>query len=86
MGRDGRGAVVSVRITDADQQKLRRLAQERGTSVSEIVRSAAMREAGGESSVATVTLAPTSRAPEIGRGLIWEPVPGAHVDRTTITF
>lgn len=38
MVRDTRGAVVSVRLSDEQQEQLRRLAEARGTSVSDLIR------------------------------------------------
>lgn len=82
-----RGAVVSVRISTADQERLRRIAESRGTSVSDLVRSAALREAGYSSPQAvTSTTAPASRATEIGRGLIWNVPPGVEVVGNTFIY
>jgi predicted DNA-binding protein len=44
MPKESRDAVVSVRISEEDQARLRELAAERGTSVSELVRSVVLRE------------------------------------------
>lgn len=78
---------MSVRITDTDQKRLRKLAETRGTSVSEIVRTAAVREASGPRPAAvTSTQSPTSRTHIVGQGLFWQDVPGAQVCGTTITF
>lgn len=83
----GRGAVVSVRISEAEQERLRRIAESRGTSVSDLVRSAALREAGeGRPQPVTVTMTPTSQPPEIGRGLVWSTPPGAAIDGNTFTY
>lgn len=82
-----RDAVVSVRISAADQERLRRIAETRGTSVSDLVRSAALREAGTDCPQAvTVTMTPASRPPEIGRGLVWNTPPGAEVVGNTFTY
>lgn len=87
MAREGRGGVVSVRIPEVDQQRLRQIAANRGTSVSDLVRSAALREADGAvAQTATVTVASGSRAPEIGHGLIWETPEGAHIQGGTFTY
>lgn len=87
MARDGRGGVVSVRISESDQQRLRRIAETRGTSVSDLVRSAALREVGEVlPPTVTVTMVPSSQVPEIGRGLIWDVPAGAHVVGNTVTF
>src|SRR5690349_15708538 len=44
MAKESRDAVVSVRISEDDQARLRKLATERGTSVSELVRTVVVRE------------------------------------------
>jgi uncharacterized protein (DUF1778 family) len=85
MDRDGRRLVVSVRISDVDQQRLRRMADARGTTISDLVRSAALREAGGDQQVVTVTTAPASQTCEIGKGLTWNAAPGAQVNGNTFT-
>ena len=86
MGRDGRHAVVSVRISEADQQRLRRIAEARGTSVSDLVRSAALREVGdARPQAVTVTTAPAGRASEIGKGLTWDAPLGAQINGNTFT-
>jgi hypothetical protein len=85
MDRDGRRTVVSVRISETDQQRLRRIADARGTSVSDLLRSAALREAGGGPQVVTITTASASQPCEIGRGLTWDAAPGAQIDGNTFT-
>jgi hypothetical protein len=85
MDRDGRRAVVSVRISEADQQRLRRIADARGTSVSDLVRSAALREADSGPQIVTITTAPTSQPCEIGKRLTWNATAGAQIDGNTFT-
>ncbi len=86
MDRDGRRSVVSVRISDADQQRLRRMADARGTTVSDLVRSAALSEAGGDRQVVTITTAPAGLMHEIGKGVTWDATPGAQVNGNTFTW
>jgi len=70
---------------EADQERLRRIAETRGTSVSDLVRSAALREAGGRQQTVTITMTSASQVPEIGRGLIWDVPPNAKVEGNTLT-
>lgn len=88
MAKEARDAVVSVRISEEDQSRLRRLAAERGTSVSELVRSVVVREvseppvipraSGVTSGTATPRGTTTATSPSTGldRGFTWE-VPDA---------
>lgn len=83
----GRDAVVSVRISTNEQDRLRQVAETRGMSVSELVRSAALREAGEDAAGAiTITTSPTSRSSQIEQGIFWDAPPGAEVTGSTITL
>jgi Ribbon-helix-helix protein, copG family len=85
MDRDGRRAVVSVRISEADRERLRQIADARGTSVSDLVRSAVLREAGGEPRVTTSTMVSGGKSHEIGKGLTWDTMTGTRIDGNTLT-
>lgn len=98
MAKEPRDAVVSVRISEEDQARLRQLATERGTSVSELVRSVVIREvteAVAPPRAAGVTSGP---APRIGtttaaqqghtmdNGLFWEVDSPSAVSGATVTL
>jgi hypothetical protein len=91
MARRQRGTVVSIRITEEEQGRLRELAHARGTSVSELMRSAAMREAEppARTSGTVSTTASTGRPPEVDKGIFWDveanvvtPSPGTLIIRS----
>lgn len=86
LAREGRGAVVSVRITEGEQQRLRRVAEDRQTSVSELVRRAALREVVGQPKVVTTTSATETQTAQVGRGMFWDAPAGAKVSGNTITI
>jgi uncharacterized protein DUF6290 len=73
-----RGAVVSVRITDDEQARLRDVAKARGTSVSELVRSVVEREMSPQLPVgAAVSVAPLSQSSLVERGIFWSASEGS---------
>src|SRR4051812_20480457 len=64
MAKESRDAVISVRISEEDQARLRALATARGTTVSELVRSIVLREV-SEPAAATPTYTSTEcRGPQ----------------------
>jgi hypothetical protein len=82
MAKESRDAVISVRISEEDQARLRALAAARGTSVSELVRSIVLREIGEPASAATTftstecrgpqgTTTAAARAPSADQGVFW---------------
>ena len=87
MGKESRDAVVSVRISEEDQARLRELAAARGTSVSDLVRTVVLREVGEVPAVAATvtasgstptlrssrgsTTTSTSQNPSPGHGIFW---------------
>jgi hypothetical protein len=80
MAKEPRGAVVSVRISEDEQARLRRIAEAQGKSVSELVRSVVVREVDGtRRSSGTVTMAPLSRSTAIGEGVFWKPTANGTV-------
>jgi Family of unknown function (DUF6290) len=90
MAREQRGAVVSIRITDDEQARLRKMAHARGTSVSELMRSAAMREVEppARMSGTVSTTASTGPPAEVDKGIFWDnaenlltPSPGTLIIR-----
>lgn len=89
MAKESKAAVVSVRLSEEDQRRLRRIAETRGTTVSDLVRSAALREVSddGISRAASVTTSPTSSHAQVEHGLFWEGVPDdALISGTTISI
>jgi hypothetical protein len=88
MVKEPRGAVVSVRISEDEQARLRRLAEAQGKSVSELVRSVVVREVDGtRRSSSTVTMAPLSRSTAIGEGVFWTPISnGTVISPGTLTI
>lgn len=97
MAKESRDAVISVRISEEDQQRLRELAAARGTSVSELVRGIVLREISDPPAAGpTVTAAqcrpqrlPTTgagtRAPSADQGIFWGEHGHATVAGSTIT-
>ena len=88
MSKEQRGAIVSVRITDEEQQRLREVALARGTSVSEVVRSVVVREMFLPEPVGpAVSAAPVSSRAEVDRGIFWtSPQAESIVAAGTITI
>lgn len=78
--------VVSARISDAQQRRLRRMANARGVTVSDLVRFAVLGEIGCSQRVTTFTAAPGGLIREIGRGFVWSTVPGAWLNGNTFTY
>jgi hypothetical protein len=83
-----RDAVVSVRLSRDEQEKLRGLATERGTTVSELVRSAAVREVAGptphagpgqgartSSGAEPASTTNGTQNPTVNQGMFWD-IPG----------
>jgi hypothetical protein len=100
MAKEPRGAIVSVRISQDEQVRLRRLADERGVSVSELLRTAALAEIRGPQPSGAAVTAPTVgdrpsgfvlketpgvRAGEAA-GVLWDVPDGALVEGNTITL
>jgi uncharacterized protein (DUF1778 family) len=97
MAKESRDAVISVRISEEDQQRLRALATARGTSVSELVRGIVLREisepvtaartvTGTQCRSQRVTTTATTRAPSADEGVFWGEEHGqATVAGATIT-
>jgi hypothetical protein len=97
MAKESRDAVISVRISEEDQTKLRALAAARGTSVSELVRGIVLREV-NDPPAATTTFTSTechgprgsttaaARAQPAGQGVFWSDQGQATVSGATITF
>lgn len=78
VGREARGAVVSVRVSEEEQTRLRKVADSRGTSVSEFVRSVVVREVTPrEDQPAVITTNTISKATVAGQGVFWQLPEGA---------
>jgi hypothetical protein len=99
MSKQPREAVVSVRISEEDQARLRQLAAARGTSVSELVRSFVVREvneparqpasSGATSGFASPTTGTTTAAsliPVADQGVFWDVEKPSTVSGSTITL
>jgi hypothetical protein len=85
MTREPRGAVISIRISEDEQARLRERAQERGMSVSELLRSAAL----AESNVEPETASPTTQtrpAAFVENGFEWCVPEGGRADGATLTL
>jgi hypothetical protein len=67
MGKEARGAVVSVRLSDDQQARLRKIAEARGTSVSELIRTFVADETTPPVHGKTVAPAPTTAAVVVDR-------------------
>jgi hypothetical protein len=96
MAKEARDAVISVRISEEDQARLRALAAARGTSVSELVRGIVLREIGAPESVATThpsnerrgpcgTTTAGARVQAADQGVFWGDHGQATVSGATIT-
>jgi hypothetical protein len=90
MSKDPRGAVVSVRLPEDQQTYLEQLAEARGTSVSDLIRSYVANEMQPPPSGETVSTAPDSTAAQVDTGtVIYRPGPKHHcrpgVGERTIT-
>ena len=84
MARESRGAVVSVRISDDEQSRLRHRADALGITVSELIRSAALAEIRIEDD-ATQVSTKTLPAAQVD-GVVWNAPQGAQVAGSTLTF
>ncbi|HEV7964459.1 MAG TPA: DUF6290 family protein [Actinoplanes sp.] len=82
MAKEARDAVISVRISEEDQARLRALAATRGTSLSELVRSIVLREISEPASAGATftstecrgprgTTTAAARAPSADQGVFW---------------
>jgi len=96
MAKESRDAVISVRISEEDQARLRALAAARGTSVSELVRGIVLREISDPAAAATTytstecraprgTTSGATRAPSADQGVFWSDQDRATVAGATIT-
>ena len=97
MPKESRDAVISVRISEEDQARLRALAAARGTSVSELVRSIVLREISDPAPPATTYTSAECRAPKgsttaaarhpsADQGVFWSDQGAATVAGATITL
>jgi hypothetical protein len=97
MPKESRDAVISVRISEEDQAKLRALATARGTSVSELVRGIMLREVNDPPAAATTFTSTQCRAPKgsttsvarppsADQGVFWSDQGQATVAGATITL
>ncbi|MGV9535028.1 DUF6290 family protein [Streptosporangium sandarakinum] len=88
MAKDSKAAVVSVRLSEEEQQRLRRVAETRGTTVSNLVRSAALREAGEvqEAQAVSVTTSPTSSHVQVEHGIFWDAPDHAFISSGTLSI
>jgi hypothetical protein len=83
--KDSRGLVVSVRISEEEQEKLRAIAKERGTTVSALVRAAALGEVSESPRVVTETIGPP-RNVELEHGVAWSGPSGSRTAGNTLTI
>lgn len=87
MSNQSRGAVISLRISGDEQDRLRRMAEERGTSVSDLVRSLVSESVGPELPVGvTVSGTPSTGGSQIEHGVFWTQNDGSTIQGTTITL
>jgi hypothetical protein len=84
VAKEARGAVVSVRISDDEQARLRARAEERGLSVSELIRNAALAQVTIED--ASPAVGTTQSGGEVGKGIFWDAPEGAEVSGSTLTY
>ena len=95
MAKEARDAVISVRISEEDQARLRALAAARGTSVSELVRSVVLREIHGPATTTFTsdqcgapkgTTTAAKALPSADQGVFWSDQGAATVAGSTITL
>ena len=88
MAKESKAAVVSVRLSEEDQQRLRRIAETRGTTVSDLVRSAALREAGDEhdAQAMSISTSPTNSYVQVEHGIFWDALDDAYVSGATMNI
>jgi Ribbon-helix-helix protein, copG family len=100
--RESRDAIVSVRISEEEQARLREAAAANRTSVSEFVRSVVLREVGQTPAAPTTVTSSghnprsthgiawstdgSAPPPNTGRGIIWSAPEGATISGNTITL
>jgi hypothetical protein len=83
--KDSRGLVVSVRISEEEQDKLRAIAKERGTTVSALVRAAALGELSESPRAVTETIGPP-RNLDLEHGVAWSGPSGSQIAGNTLTI
>ena len=88
MSKATKGAILSLRLSEGEQMALRGLAESRGTSVSDVIRSIVAREvAPPQAPIATSSAA--SRPAVIGQGVFWrtseEPSRSGTISTSTMT-
>jgi len=87
MAKEPRGAILSVRVSDDEQVLLRKMAEDRGTSVSDLVRSFVAREVGViTSETITTSTSWTGSAADPQAQPIWFAGEQAVVDGSTVTI
>jgi hypothetical protein len=85
MAREPRDAVVSLRISDEEQSRLRQAAEARGVSVSALVRAIVIREvSGGPQAVETKTIGSPGQG-RADQGIFWDVQDGMTVAGGTLT-
>jgi hypothetical protein len=83
MGKDARGAVVSVRLSEEEQARLRKIADARGTSISELIRSYVAAEVRPVPRGETVASVPTGH---LGTAIVtWHTTARDEADGATLT-
>lgn len=79
-----KGAVISLRVSEDEQSKLRHAADERGTSVSDLVRAVVLREVSDEPAIGAPAISSTASTPDAWRGPFWDVGEGATVQGSTV--
>lgn len=86
MAREPKGAVVSLRMSEEEQAQLRQMADERGSSVSDLIRTFVSREMdAGTAATVTVTTSQTGRPTQLNEGIFWNAHEGAVIAGGTLT-
>lgn len=86
MGREARGSIVSVRLSEQEQVQLRQIAESRGTSISEVIRSYVAGEMHPTPLGQTASAQPTNPSVHIEGGVRWQAGTEAVADGTNLNM
>ncbi|MGI8333498.1 DUF6290 family protein [Actinomadura scrupuli] len=88
MAREPKGAVVSLRLSEDEQERLREIAETRGTSVSEVIRGVVRREFSEPLPIVETETSSSAAdsSGQLGTGVFWDAPKGSVVTGNTITI
>jgi hypothetical protein len=81
-----KGAVISLRVSEDEQARLREAAEERGTSVSDLVRAVVLREVNDSPTGGVVASSTATPAVDGWQGPFWNVAEGVTVAGATVTL